>query len=119
VDLKGGKMALKLQVDFKGTNAEYWKIIKVDTDLVRKNDTVRIGLYKDQAAREESIHNFLEVRVFYFDCSEHEHTMEDLYNHIKEPVYTPQFNEDGSPMLDENDDPVTEQTNIFVDATDV
>jgi hypothetical protein len=93
-------MALKLQTNFKGLTAEYWKILRVDHDYKTNQVVVRLALYKDQATRETNIDNFLDMRAFIFDDGDL--TREELYPKIKESKIV-----DGA------------ETNEFVKAIDV
>jgi len=75
-------MALKLQTDFKGLTAEYWKILKADHDFASGKVVVRLALYKDKIARDADINNFIDIRAFVFNDGDT--TREILYTKIKE-----------------------------------
>ena len=75
-------MALKLQTNFKGITAGYWKILKADHDFASGKVVVRLALYKDQVTREADINNFLDIRAFIYDDGDL--TRLDLYGKIKE-----------------------------------
>jgi len=53
-------MALKLNSNFKGTTAEYYKILAATSDSTVLKTKVCLGLYLSQDARTENINNFLE-----------------------------------------------------------
>jgi hypothetical protein len=61
--------------------------------------------------------NFIELEAFTFYGVDY--TREDLYAKIKESNLVQDTNEDGSPKVDENDEPVMVETNWFVDAENV
>jgi len=83
-------MALKLQTNFKGITAEYWKILKADTGFIEGKTLVRLGLYKDKTAREANTANFIDVKAFIYDIVEA--TRAELYAKIKEPVIVNEVN---------------------------
>jgi len=56
-------MALKLQKNFKGINADYWKILRTDVSLIENKTLVRIGLYVSEDVRKKEINNFLELKI--------------------------------------------------------
>ena len=93
-------MALQLNENFKGIQANYWRIRKEVVDTITNKVTIRLSLYKDKSTRLMNVNNFLKEEVFEFDGSDN--TREDIYELIKQPVL-----EDG------------ENINKFVDATDV
>lgn len=75
-------MALRKATVFKGIEADYWKIINLQSAIASDETYVTLGLYKDQAAREENIGNTLCERVFRFEGLDY--TRETAYAKIKE-----------------------------------
>jgi deoxycytidine triphosphate deaminase len=56
-------MALKKSKEWKGTTAEYWKIISSISDFVSGNTRVILGLYVSKEARDNNANNFVEREV--------------------------------------------------------
>ena len=58
-------MAIKLETQFKGISAEYWKIHAFQYEDVNESITVDMRLYKDKASRDADIkENALTREVF-------------------------------------------------------
>ena len=110
-------MALKKSKTVKGIKADYWKIYRNDQNIVENKTCVRLGLYPSKEVRDLDAMNFIELQAFTFDGVDY--TREDLYAKIKESNLVQDTNEDGSPKVDENDEPVMVETNWFSDAEDV
>lgn len=102
-------MALKLTQDFKGISVNYWKITQVIEDYRLNSTKVILSLYKDKATRTANIGNILQQREFIFDGIESDRAV--LYGKIKEPINEEIYNPIDNVY-------VTQQINIFVDATD-
>lgn len=107
--------ALKKSKTVKGIEGNYWKI--VDCDVKRGIVCLALYLNKEHASVRE---NMLDGRVrfdisFPVDVSK---PLEYAYAKIKESNLVQDTNEDGSPRVDENDEPVMVETNWFVDAED-
>jgi len=78
-------MALKLEEEYKGILANYWKIIKMEEDYTNSKTIVSLGLYKDATTRQQSVHNYLKTEKF--EISQIELTREKAYIEIKKPIY--------------------------------
>jgi len=74
-------MALKLQKNFKGINADYWKILRTDVSLIENKTLVRIGLYVSEDVRKKEINNFLELQAVFVEGTG---DLEFLYKNLKE-----------------------------------
>jgi hypothetical protein len=110
-------MALKKEKTVKGIKTDYWKIYRNDQNIVENKTCVRLALYPSKEVRDLDVMNFLELQAFIFDGVDF--TREQLYGKIKESNKVQDTNEDGSPKVDENDEPVMVETNWFIDAEDV
>lgn len=114
-------MALQLTEEYKGIEANYWKIIRSDSDVTSDTTRIVLALYKDITARNESVLNYLKSNTFRFPGVDMTRT--ELYSAIKEPVMEKQIkvDEEGQPMKDEDGEYIMEDinVNVFVDAVDV
>jgi hypothetical protein len=110
-------MALQKEKIVKGVLADYWKIYRNDQNTAENNTCVRLALYPSKEVRDLGVMNFLELQAFTFDGVDY--TRDTLYAMIKESHKVQDTNEDGSPKVDENDEPVMVETNWFVDAEDI
>jgi len=77
-------MALKLVKDYKGYEAEYWKINEFRYNILQGRCEVMLTLYKDKSVRDSSISEFIYNETLSFDYSS-EPTLASLYVKIKEP----------------------------------
>jgi hypothetical protein len=109
-------MALKKSKTVKGIECNYWKIYRNDQNTAEDKTCVRLALYPSKDVRDLGVMNFLELQAFIFDGVDY--TREDLYEKIKESHKVQDTNEDGSPKVDENDEPVMVETNWYADAED-
>lgn len=109
-------MALKLKKQIAGYDYEYWKILKMSTDL--DNTCVRMGLYKDKETRDSNVNDFIEMKAIILDGTDY--TRETAYQKIKEPVYveTGEVDEDGNIKVDEEGNPLKQQINEFTNSED-
>ena len=110
-------MALLKSKTVKGIKADYWRIYRNDQNTAEDKTCVRLGLYVNKDARDLGVMNFLEVQAFTFDGVDY--TREDLYAKIKESNKVQDTNEDETPKVDENGEPVMVETNWYADAEDV
>ena len=64
-------MALQKNIDYKGINLEYIKILsfKVEVDYLNNDYStiIEVGVYKDEAARTSDINNFMYITTIRFD----------------------------------------------------
>lgn len=100
-------MALKLKRNYKGIDADYWKITAIKEDYVKDTTLVRVHLYISQDARLDNINNYLPVSLDR-SFSGVNNSRAGVYKKLKEPNI--KFN----PHTQKE-----EETNIFVAATDV
>jgi len=103
-------VALKLVMDYKGLSAEYWKILKSDTNFLSGETVVRLGLYKDKATRDANIADYLLMEAMRFNISDK--PLNDLYIEVKKPIYETVVD----PATGDSEEV---QVNKFVDAVDV
>lgn len=89
-------MALKLEINYKGVSANYWKIIHKSEDYSKAylnteklsnsgsiNKTIlRLGVYKDNIERLNNINNYLYLETVIIDAIDI--TREETYIKIKE-----------------------------------
>ena len=114
-------MALKKLTNFKGITAEYWKINNVIFDAHNNKTRAILALYVSKEAREQSVDNFLERRVFEFDG---ELSRQEIYPLIKQSnlvLVTPEIlevkDEEGN-ITTEHADAVYQETNEFFGSED-
>ena len=81
-------MALKLAVRHKGFLPNYFNILTVNLNKENLTTEVKLGLYIDEQARRESVHNHLTTLDLTFN--EFGLTLEQIYNKIKQ---LPEFSE--------------------------
>ena len=74
-------MALRKKTNFKGIDAEYWKIFSIGFNAFENITTISMGLYLNLETRNENINNFLDVKIFSFQG---EYTRPQAYEKIKE-----------------------------------
>jgi hypothetical protein len=74
-------MALIKEFIYKGFAANYWKIIKTSQDAITEKTSVKMGLYKDVAARLDSIENTLLTK--YYDLDGLDKTRAAIYVELK------------------------------------
>ena len=74
-------MALKLKDIVKGIECEYWKICRVNVDILKGVTFVDLMLYFDSSTRNNDVNNFLKIENFCFAGVDF--TVSDLYNKIK------------------------------------
>lgn len=75
-------MALKLLITYKGIEADYWKIYKIESDILGDLTIARLSLYKDAATRQEDIENVINTRGF--ELKGVDYTRTDIYTKMKE-----------------------------------
>ncbi len=101
-------MALIKQKLIRGIPCDYWRLVNIAVDLMRKTTTFTLGVYYSQDARmqnEENIQDYLTTNIDGVDF-----TRETFYNKIKESKI-------GHDLIDGN--MVEVQKNWFFDAKDV
>lgn len=74
-------MAIKLATNFKGVNAEYWKILETKDTLLKGETEVILGLYLNAATRQLDVKNILDVRVVKLKAVDLARA--DIYSQIK------------------------------------
>ena len=97
-------MALQLTKQFKGIEANYWKIILCKYNAISKRTTITMALYFSKETRDSDVANRLEEKDFQFDG---EITLENAYSKIKESVLGTRvlipavfkLGEDGMPVI--------------------
>lgn len=78
-------MALKLVKQFKGYDAEYWKIGKCIYDTLNHKCYIILILYKDADTRIGDAFSGIITEKFVFDFEE-QPTLEAVYSKIKEEI---------------------------------
>jgi len=75
-------MALQLTENFKGIDANYFKIIETKEDVINNLTIVILGLYKDKDSRDLDIKNYLKKETI--NITGLDYIREMLYVKIKE-----------------------------------
>lgn len=60
-------MSLQLTENYKGIEANYWKILSTQQNFVQENTRIVIGLYKDHASRQADKTNVLKNESYVID----------------------------------------------------
>ncbi len=74
-------MALQLDYTYKGITANYHKIISASENYKGNTTDVVVGVYKDKAARDEDVKNFLKKDRYHLDGVDK--TRDEVYAEIK------------------------------------
>ena len=74
-------MALKLATVYKGVDADYWKILEIQSNFRTSQTWVTIGLYRSEETRQESENYILDQKVFTIDGVDH--TRATAYEELK------------------------------------
>ena len=109
-------MALKLIEDYKGIDAEYWKIITNENDYRTSKTKSIMGLYVDESHSESGVANFLKREVRIFDVVDT--SRDGIYTLWKKSNMIPSVDEEGEPLVDKDGEPVMEESNKFASAVD-
>jgi len=57
-------MALSKSTSYKGIDANYWKIHKLDSNTLYNQTVIRVALYKDKATRDASQDDYFRLDSF-------------------------------------------------------
>jgi len=109
-------MALQLTRNYKGIEANYWRINTLNYDDVLDRATVSLWLYKDEAAKNESLENTLIREVIVLDNVKDVPLPEDMsgFTNSRDLLKAMLYNKIKQPILDEEG----ENINPWVDAVD-
>jgi len=121
-------MALRLTKTFNGYDFEYWKIISLNINDIKKRAIIKLGLYKDQDYRHNNPSNYVHIKTFNWAGEDYPYDflkegndtyniLKVAYNKIKEPIMRPDFSHRTIPESEEEVE--MENVNEFSEAEDI
>lgn len=78
-------MALIKQINYKGVDAEYWKISSHQPDCLRNRTLIKFCLYVSKAVRQENVDNYLNQPTdLFISIPGYFENRENCYTELKE-----------------------------------
>ncbi|MCF7796058.1 hypothetical protein K9M42_03110 [Patescibacteria group bacterium] len=122
-------MALRLTKTFNGYDFEYWKIISLNINDIKKRAIIKLGLYKDKDYRNNNPLDYVHIKTFNWAGNDFPYDFlkegNDTYNvfkvaydKIKEPIMKPVSLPRGIPP-DSEEEVEMENVNEFSEAEDI
>ena len=104
-------MALIKETEVKGITCDYWKIIKIKTNVLTDNTQVTLAVYPSSTVRDADYNNYQDMRHEFVDGVDK--TRSELYVLVKA-----QEDLRATGEVDGYGEPIMENINFFADATD-